>query len=96
MEKMRKEFNDAVATGAIIPDFFCVTSGYSSSIKWLSDDWDGKKYKSDKIQSAWSIWKASRSALCVKLPETIDDECGSFAEMSCLTRSLDDAGVRYE
>lgn len=104
MDKMREEFNDAVATGAIIPDFFCVTSGYSSSIKWLSDDWDGENYKSDKLQSAWSIWKASRAALCVELPTfengSIRGYSGDCEEarmvVDCVAESLEKAGVSYE
>lgn len=100
MEKMREEFNEVVATGAIMQDFFCVTSGYASRIRWLDGNWDGIKYGSVTLQYAWSIWKASRAVLCVNISdlEFSQDKNGDGGIIltEVIKSELDNSGVRYE
>lgn len=71
MEKMREEFEHAVAAGGILLGFCCVGCGYSEGLKLLDGEWDGKKYRNDSLQSAWSIWKVSRAALCTELQKWV-------------------------
>ena len=61
---------------------------------------DMGRYDFGPTQAALEVWcdawQASRAALCVKLPYSVDF-CGDlFIPDGGVTNALDDAGVRYE
>ena len=51
------------------------------------------KYGYSDAQEFWVVWKASRAALCVELPENCK---GMALTVSELHRELDRAGVSYK
>ena len=53
----------------------------------------GDGYKCDYMNTAWLSWQASRSALCVELPENCK---GMALTVSELHHQLDKAGVSYK
>ena len=86
MEKMREEFEG-----------WCCKRGYT--LKPAETNCgiiiEGA-YGHTRVQLAWESWQASRSALCVKLPDSVDFCGGLFIPDGGVTNALDDAGVRYE
>ena len=51
----------------------------------------------DKREALYSLWKASRAALCVNLPDSERSvECGDVLCRSDVEQALDDAGVSYK
>ena len=59
----------------------------------------GDGYKCDYMNTAWLSWKASRTALCVELPDNINGEYYADGWNACLERvegALEDAGVSYK
>ena len=59
-------------------------------------------YRGMACYAYWTVWKASRAALCVELPEVRVLDGGRIAEIGYelaiddFERSLDAAGVRYK
>lgn len=79
MDKMREEFEEWI-------------SHYIGE-SWLKPDTSrAGEYFDNNTQSMWESWQASRSALCVELPEW----CYGDVRLSCVVDSLDEAGVSYK
>mgnify|MGYP006970135905 CR=1 FL=1 len=61
--------------------------------------WDGEKYGHRVVNGMWLAWQASRSALVVELPPSIDEDedwpsdCWNNAVTHC-ARSLHAAGIK--
>lgn len=97
MDKMREEF-----------EVWCCERGFTlkpaeTNCGVLIDG----EYGHPRVQLAWESWKASRSALCVELPDSKDDyHSSSYFEdgwlkgfNNCLSDALDaldQAGVSYK
>lgn len=87
MEKMREEYEA----------WFCSTMPYKIAKEiWFAVMDDGD-YIITGVQAGWTVWKASRAALCVELPdaETGFDGDSIFATGD-IHDALDVAGVRYK
>ena len=54
------------------------------------------KYRYSDAQEFWVIWKASRAAICVELPEFEIHPSGDFASIDAVIACLDSAGVSYK
>jgi len=80
MAKMREEFQDWACKQGLDIDRFYVSGNFNG-------------YCVANTQSAFEIWKASRAALCVELPENCK---GMALTVSELHRELDRAGVSYK
>ena len=65
---------------------------------WFKRDKDSPDdYFLDHVDWAWEGWKASRSALCVNLPDSERSvDCGYVLYRSDVEQALYDAGVRYK
>lgn len=55
---------------------------------------DGASYAHDSTMCAFEGWKASRSELCVELPQSDDDSQDAYVRR--LEFFLDEAGVSYK
>ena len=54
-------------------------------------------YRGMACYAYWTVWKASREALCVELPKQYaPDSIGSAYCVDAVIDSLDSAGVRYK
>ena len=81
MEKMREEF-----------EAWCKSTGFTLK----PNAFNNGDYAMGYGWEEWNAWQASRAALCVKLPDSVDF-CGDlFIPDGGVTNALDDAGVRYE
>ena len=80
MDKMREEFEAWANERGLDVDHIYVNGCF-------------KCYCVSNTHSAFDIWKASRAALCVELPENCK---GMALTVSELHRELDKAGVSYK
>lgn len=74
-DEMRKEFEELISTGELLPDFFTKSVSYFQRLKMVSDCFVGDEYKNAMVQLAYEVfakgWKASREAMkpiCLPLP----------------------------
>ena len=79
MEKMREEFE----------------AWYGEQFKYSDKKLTrhGETYLSPFVGGLWSAWKASRSALCVKLPDSVDFYGDLFIRDGGVIQALDESGV---
>ena len=82
MEKMREEFEGWVITRNV-----CIK--YGAKLRTCPDG----SYYDYRINDRWLAWKASRAALCVKLPENCK---GMALTVDEFRAQLDTAGVCHE
>ena len=82
MEKMREEFEGWVITRNV-----CIK--YGAKLRTCPDG----SYYDYRINDRWLAWKASRAALCVKLPENCK---GMALTVDEFRAQLDTAGVGHE
>ena len=81
---MRKEFENMVVSGDLIPDLFSGCIMYANRVKMVADCFCDGRYRNDFLQStfeAFSLgWQASREAMSpIKLPKTMKNT----QEQSC-------------
>ena len=88
MNKMREEYEA----------WFCSTMPYKiAKESWFAVMDDGDYIIMD-VQAGWAGWKASRAALCVKLPRQTYDydlDCDTMIAHH-VGKALDAAGIRYK
>ncbi|MGL4756223.1 MAG: hypothetical protein ACRCXB_28050 [Aeromonadaceae bacterium] len=84
MEKMRKEFEAWIDSET---GFDCFRTNYPMTKP------EDQQYMCHRTNLAWLSWQASRSALCVELPENCK---GMALTVDEFRSQLDKAGVRYE
>ena len=82
MERMREEFEGWVITRNV-----CIK--YGAKLRTCPDG----SYYDYRINDRWLAWKASRAALCVKLPENCK---GMALTVDEFRAQLDTAGVGHE
>ena len=82
MERMREEFEGLVITRNV-----CIK--YGAKLRTCPDG----SYYDYRINDRWLAWKASRAALCVKLPENCK---GMALTVDEFRAQLDTAGVGHE
>ena len=82
MEKMREDFEGWVITRNV-----CIK--YGAKLRTCPDG----SYYDYRINDRWLAWKASRAALCVKLPENCK---GMALTVDEFRDQLDTAGVGHE
>ena len=82
MERMREEFEGWVITRNV-----CIK--YGAKLRTCHDG----SYYDYRINDRWLAWKASRAALCVKLPENCK---GMALTVDEFRAQLDTAGVGHE
>lgn len=87
MDKMREEYEA----------WFCSTMPYKiAKESWFAVMDDGDYIIMD-VQAGWAGWKASRTALCVELPDSERSvDCGDVLYRSDVEDALDAAGIRYK
>lgn len=89
MEKMREEF-----------EAWCASIGFTLK----PNAWSNGDYAMGYGWEEWNAWKASRVALCVKLPSFDNGSLRGYggdceearAVVDSVAESLEKAGVRYE
>lgn len=89
-EKMRDEFEEAVATGAICDGFRHQMCSYIAFMKSIKDMRTKFGYADQVIDDAYKIWRASRAALVVELPANCK---GMALTVDELRVALDNIGV---
>lgn len=100
MEKMREEFE------AFYESYML---GEDRRIEYIKSEIasfkpERNKYGYSDAQEFWVVWKASRAALCVKLPSFDNGSLRGYGGdceearvvVDCVAESLEKAGVRYE
>ena len=95
-DKMREEFEEAVATGAICDGFrhgMCRYIAFMESIKDMRTKFG---YTEQVIDEAYKIWKASRAALVVDLPSMTNNGYEGFYRESEVKEVMREAGVSYK
>ena len=90
MDKMQEEF-EVWADGQGYATDKYEESDLSYKYKQLAGT-----YVIPETRFMFEVWQASRAALCVKLPDSVDFCGGLFIPDGGVTNALDDAGVRYE
>ena len=93
MDKMREEFEGWVITRNV-----CIK--YGAKLRTCPDG----SYYDYRINDRWLAWKASRAALCVKLPSFDNGSLRGYggdceearAVVDYVAKSLEKAGVRHE
>ena len=73
-EEMRKEFENMVASGDLIPDLFSGCIMYANRVKMVADCFCDGRYHNDSLQSSFEAfnlgWKARGEAMKpIKLPD---------------------------
>lgn len=77
MDKMREDFED----------------WFANEFKYKPMSYDDGSYITVSARASWSGWQASRSSLCVELPENCK---GMALTVSELRKQLGKAGVSYK
>ena len=83
-EEMRKEFENMVASGDLIPDLFSGCIMYANRVKMVADCFCDGRYHNDSLQSSFEAfnlgWKARGEVMKpIKLPKTMKNT----QEQSC-------------
>ena len=73
-DMIKEEFEIAVASEAILPKKFCITSGFTARLGYMASNYSGQFYRDKDLQEAWMIWKESRRSLATQLCGWIDTE----------------------
>ena len=102
-EEMRKEFEDLVVSGDLIPDLFDKDIARKIRIEMISNCFYNNRYHNDVLQSSFDAfkfgWKSSREVMKpIKLPcATFETPSGDNAfREDAVIESIQQAGYKVE